>query len=341
MNIVYTGLDVGSRSFQLATMRPDGTIICNRRFLMSEANLITAFAALEGEIHVHLEAGELAPWIRETITPLVHRVVISDPKTNSWIANDPQKCDQIDALKLADLLRMHRFREVYIAHDQSRREFKQLVQHHADLTRQQAAIKRKIKARFRAQGIILQTAEPFSAKGREKALARLSSAPIRAALMQLYQVLDQSRAMQEQSRQLMLKQSRAFPEVKLLQTIPGIGPIGAARFSAYVQTPHRFGNRRKLWRDFRLGISFRSSDGKSLSHPRLDSNGCGLLKDVARKAFDAAARRTEPNSFQRAYEQALVSTRNKVHARLSVMRKIVSVMRAVWISQSPYRDELG
>ena len=139
----------------------------------------------------------------------------------------------------------------------------------------------------------------------------------------------------------MIRQSHAFPEVKLLQTVPGVGPIGAARFSAYVQTPHRFSNRRKLWRYCRLGISFRSSDGKPLSHPRLDANGCGLLKDVARKAFDAALRCRESNSFQRAYEQALASTQNKVHARLSAMRKIVSVMRAVWVTKTPYRDELG
>lgn len=105
MNIVYTGLDAGSRSFHLAAMQPDGTLIFSRRFPMSEAHLLTAFTAIKGEIHVHLEAGEIAPWIRQTIAPLVHRVVISDPKTNSWIANDPQKCDRIDAIKLADLLR--------------------------------------------------------------------------------------------------------------------------------------------------------------------------------------------------------------------------------------------
>ena len=104
MDTVYTGLDAGSRSFQLAAMQPDGTIIFNRRSLMSEANLLPAFAAVEGEVHVHLEAGEMAPRIRQTIAPLVRRVVISDPKTNPWIANDPQSAPT-RCLKLADLLR--------------------------------------------------------------------------------------------------------------------------------------------------------------------------------------------------------------------------------------------
>jgi transposase len=147
--------------------------------------------------------------------------------------------------------------------------------------------------------------------------------------------------MQQQARQLMIREGQSFAEIKRLQTVPGVGPIGAARFCAYIQDPERFSSRRKLWRYCRLGISFRSSDGEPLSHPRLDRNGCGVLKDVARVAFYGALRARDENSFQRAYKAALKSTHNSVHARLSVMRKIVSVMRIVWITGTPYQSDLG
>ena len=98
---------------------------------------------------------------------------------------------------------------------------------------------------------------------------------------------------------------------------------------------------RKLWRYCRLGVSRRSSDGKPLSRPRLDPAGCGRLKDVTRKAFDAALRRKDDNLFKRAYERSLASTYNKTHARLSVQRKIVSVLRAMWLHMTPYRDASG
>jgi hypothetical protein len=62
---------------------------------------------------------------------------------------------------------------------------------------------------------------------------------------------------------------------------------------------------------------------------------------VARKAFQAALRTKDDNQFKRAYEQALASTHNQTHARLTVMRKIVSVLRAMWLTNSPYQDELG
>jgi hypothetical protein len=104
MSIVYVGLDLGSSSFQQVAIKTDGSIKVNRDFSTSEANLIKGFSDLKGEIHVHLEAGELAPWAISIIAPLVTRVVCSHPKDNAWIAKDADKCDRIDAYKLARLI---------------------------------------------------------------------------------------------------------------------------------------------------------------------------------------------------------------------------------------------
>jgi transposase len=341
METVYVGLDMGSSSFQQVAIKNDGSIEVNRSFPTSEANLRAAFADQRGEIHVHLEAGELAPWAASVIAPLVTRVVCSHPKDNAWIAKDADKCDRVDAYKLAELLRLNRFKEVHYAPDQPRRNFKQLVQHYDELTGQQARMKTKIKARLRMQGVIVTGERLFSSKGRKEVLARVESRDLRTAITQLYEVLDQSVAAQEQARLLMLRAAQAFPEIKLFRTAPGVGPIGACRFSAYIHTPSRFSSKRKLWKYCRLSVSHRSSNGKPLRRPRLDRSGCGRLKDVSRKAFDVAIRSRRDNGFKRAYQRALETTHDKTHARLTVQRKIVSTLRAMWITRTPYGDELS
>jgi transposase len=322
-------------------MRLDGSVTAKRHFRTSEAELINAFKDLPGELHVHMEAGELAPWIREVIKPFVKSVIISHARDNAWIAKDPNKGDKVDAFKLADLRRMNRVHPVHYAEQRSRRDFKQLVQHYDDLTGQEVRLKLKIKARLRTQGVIIHNSSLFSEKGFPKVLAQVPSAEMRSAITQLYKGLVYTYELWDDARELMLTASKSFPEVQLFQAVPGIGPIGAARFSAYVQTPHRFSNKRKLWRYCRLGICQRSSDGKKLSHPRLDKAGCGRLKDVARKAFEAAIRAKKDNQFKRAYERALQSTHDKTHARLTVMRKIISVLRAMWLTNTAYQDQLG
>ena len=110
MSIVYVGLDLGSSSFQKVAMKTDGSIRVNRSFTTSEANLRAAFADQRGEIHVHLEAGELAPWATAVIAPLVTRVVCSHPKDNAWIAKDADKCDRVDLLGAPCFGRTHEFR---------------------------------------------------------------------------------------------------------------------------------------------------------------------------------------------------------------------------------------
>src|SRR5712692_2565028 len=341
MRIVYVGLDLGSSAFQQVAIRTDGSVGVNRSFATSETNLRAAFADQRGEIHVHLEAGELAPWAASVIWPLVTRVVCSHPKDNAWIAKDADKCDRIDAYKLAELLRLNRFKEVHYAPDQPRRNFKQLVQHYDELTGQQARLKTKIKARLRMQGVLVTGERLFSATGRQEVLARVESRDLRTAIKQLYEVLDQSVGAQAQARRLMLRAAQAFPEIRIFRTAPGVGPIGACRFSAYIHTPQRFSTTRKLWKYCRLSVSHRSSNGKPLRRPRLDRSGCGRLKDVTRKAFDVAIRSQRDNGFKRTYQRALETTHDKTHARLTVQRKIVSTLRAMWITRTPYCDELS
>ncbi len=283
MSIVYVGLDLGSSNFQQVAMNEAGVSRINRDFTTSEANLIKAFTDLRGEIQVHLEAGELAPWAAAVIAPLVTRVVCSHPQSNAWIAKDADKCDRIDAYKLADLLRLNRFKEVHYAREQSRREFKTLVQHYDELTAQQARLKTKLKARLRMQGVIVRGEEVFSARGRQAVLEQVKSPAVRAAIKQLYAVLDQSIASQTEAQMLMLRAAQAFPEIRIFRTAPGIGPIGACRFRAYIHIPNRFSSTRKLWKYCRLSVSHRSSNGKPLRRPRLDRMGCDRLKDVSRK----------------------------------------------------------
>jgi len=268
MEIVYVGLDLGSSNFQQVALNHDGVSRVNRDFSTSEANLVKAFSDLKGEIHVHLEADELAPWAASVIAPLVTRVVCSHPKDNAWIAKDADKCDRVDAFKLAELLRLNRFKEVHYAPDQPRRNFKQLVQHYDELTGQQVRLKTKIKARLRMQGVIVTGERLFSSKGRQEVLARVEARDLRTAITQLYAVLDQSVAAQEQARLLMLRAAQAFPEIKLLRTVPGIGPIGACRFSAYIHMPSRFSSKRKLWKYCRLSVSHRSRRGPRAGSPR-------------------------------------------------------------------------
>ncbi len=335
---IYVGLDLGSSHCHQTVINHDGVLLSSRVIPTSEQHLRRAFSALGDNVRVHLESGELSTWVSSVIKPMVAEVVVSHSRTLAWIGKDSQKDDSIDARKLAELLRLNRTHPVYCETAEDRRRFKQLVAHHEDLSREQARLKSKIKARLRYLGMIRFDARLFTKSGQSALLNEFKEPSVKQMLAQTFAVLNQLLDTETQAKQAMTQASKQFPEVSLLQTTPGVGIITACRFVAYIQTPHRFSNKRKLWRYCRLGITRRESNGKRLAHPRLDSAGVGSLKDCSRKIFEAARRTKKDNSFKRAYEQSLLNTKNAVHARLSVQRKILSTLRAMWLRMQPYHD---
>ena len=62
---------------------------------------------------------------------------------------------------------------------------------------------------------------------------------------------------------------------------------------------------------------------------------------MSRQVFIGALRCVKENAFQREYNEIVDRTKNKTHARLTVQRKIVAVLRAVWKGGVPYKDDTG
>ena len=87
---IFVGLDLGSSHCHQTVINADGTIIRSRSVPTSEQHLRNSFADLQGDVHVHAEASELAAWSRSIISPLVSRFVISHPPSLAWIAKDPK-----------------------------------------------------------------------------------------------------------------------------------------------------------------------------------------------------------------------------------------------------------
>jgi transposase len=340
MGRVYAGVDVGSKTFHLTAMDDGGAVVRDKKYDTSRQNLLRSVEGLEGEVWVHLEAASMARWVRSVLRERVARIVVSHPKTNAWIAKDPLKRDELDALKLAKLLRMGELHEVYYGEDELG-AFKEVVQHYDDVTEQQADLKVKIKGRLKQQGIMDGGDALFTKSGRREVLGRVTTATARRAIEQLYELMDGSLQVQRKALGLVKTEAAKHPVVAKLDGVPGIALVSAARFVSYIQEPRRFATKQKLWRYCRLGITDRSSDGKPLGRKSLDWNGNGRLKQLSRTAFLGALKARADNRFKRAYEESLKRTHSSTHARLNVQRKILTTLWAMWKGGTDYQDEKG
>ena len=191
---------------------------------------------------------------------------------------------------------------------------------------------------FRHWGIIDVAGEAvYTIKKRHDYISQVKHPEIRRQLNRLYSVMDKVEGIQEQALRAVKQLGRKYPEIKEFMKIPGIGVVGAHIFNAYIQTPFRFADKRKLWRYCRMGITDRSSDGKQLGYKRLDPSGISELKALTYMAWMSAMRGN--NEVKEFYSSSLRRTFDRVHARLNTQRKIIAVMYGIWKSGEQYNPQ--
>jgi transposase len=338
--IAYLAMDVHARNCVLGEMDGDGTFRGNRSFITCENNIINALKVIKAKRkYLVMEAGPLSNWAAQVANDHVTEAIISDSRENALIYNSSQKHDKVDTKKLCRLLRLGEFKAVYRPENDHRAIFKAAVQHYLDLRGQLISLKLKIKAMYRQWGVIdVFTSSVYSDKGRNQFLKQVNHHPIYLQLKRLYDLLDATAAMKQAAQKSLQSLGRGYPEIKEFEKIPGMGPIGAHTFDAYIQTPHRFKKTSRLWRYCRLGVTDRSSDGKPLGYKRLDRSGIGELKALSYRAFISAMK--SDNEVKRFYLNSLKRTHDRKHARLNTQRKILAVMLSIWKKGAAYRAEL-
>ena len=338
--IAYLAMDVHVRNIVMGDMDTNGKYRGKRPFAPSEINIISALKAVKAKIkYLIIEAGPLANWVAQTAYPYVAEVFICDPRENALIHKSSTKHDKLDARKLCRLLRLGEFKQVYRPENDERAIFKAAVQHYNDLRDQLAALKKKIKAMYRQWGVIDVFGESvYSTAGRDKFLKQVKQRTIYLQLQRLYKLMDHTAALKQDAKNTMIALGSKYPEIKEFKKLPGIADVGAHTYDAFIQTPHRFARRNRMWKYCRTAVTDRSSDGKPLGYKRLDKAGIGELKALSHRAFMSAMK--SDNEVKRFYLKSLHKTHDHKHARLNTQRKILTVMLGIWKKGQPYRPEL-
>lgn len=337
--IAYLAMDVHANHSVLGEMDGNGTFIGNKTFPTSEQHIIDSLKAIKAkEKYLTLEESNLAYWAAQVSRPYVTEVIPCDPKENALIYKSSMKRDKIDTRKLCRLLRLGELKRVYHPETDDRAIFKAAALHYIDLREQQIALKQKIKAMYRHWGIIDVAGEAvYSVRKRHHYLSQVKHLHIKNQLDRLYALMDETESLQKKALTTMKALGRRYPEIKTFKNIPGIGDISAHLFDAFIQTPERFANRRKLWRYCRMGVTDRSSDGKPLGYRRLDRSGIAELKALTYHAWMSAMK--GDNEVKQFYLNSLKRTQSRVHARLNTQRKIIAVMYGIWKKGAAYSPQ--
>lgn len=232
MSRVYIGIDLAAKCCWGAARDWRGELLNSERFATSEDNLIAYVEAQEGEAVVLLEECDLAGWAQRVLIGHAEKVAVCEPRANLWIHRDAVKTDKIDAGKLADIARLGNYKEVYHARDEEIYELQAAVRAHERLVKKATAQKNQIKAELRGEGIICEEAAVYGKRGREQALTLLASPHLREIIAADYGLLDMLLKQRAEAKRRFVRLGSEIGIMRAWQEIPGVGPVGAARFCA-------------------------------------------------------------------------------------------------------------
>ena len=116
--------------------------------------------------------------------------------------------------------------------------------------------------------------------------------------------------------------------------IPQIGPVTATTFAAYLVTPERFPSRSHIWSYCGFGLTRRSS-GSHAEPVRIRRKYNRSLKRVIKSSAERMIwHSTHP--FEASYQVRVQRGMLPKRAKLSICRKLIDVLCALWIKEQDY-----
>jgi len=149
------------------------------------------------------------------------------------------KNDERDAIDLADLLRMGRLAEAWIA-PPATRELRELVRHRAKLVHLRSGLRSQVHAVLANQGVTVTVSDLFGIGGYQLLRNVQLSAAARARVDSLLRLVGAFDAEVDAAVKTTNAQLAKHPGFAAVQTLPGIGPILGAVFVVEIGDVHRF-----------------------------------------------------------------------------------------------------
>ncbi len=233
------GIDLHRRRTVIVRMAETGERLDSVR-VDNDPMVLAAEIAKAGEHpQVVLEATYGWYWAVDVLTDAGADVHLAHPLGVKGFAYRRVKNDVRDAADLADLLRMGRLPEGWIA-PPAVRELRELVRHRAKLVGWRSALKASVHAVLAKQGLHLQVSDLFAVGGRQLLVKAPLDPAYRLRVNALLRLID---AMDFEIRAVAgpLRAGLAgHAGYRAVQAVPGVGPVLAAVFVAEIGDVARF-----------------------------------------------------------------------------------------------------
>jgi transposase len=289
------------------------------------------YEALVGQsVRVGMETVGNAQWFERMLAELGHELWIGDAAQIRRLVVRQQKTDRRDAKHILDLLLDGRFPRLWVPSLEIR-DVRQLLRHRQKLVELRTQVKNQLQHLALNQGV-QRKRRLWSKEGR----AVLEQLPLQGwtarRRAELLAMLDQLQAQVGELTEAVRAEAEKRPEVRLLMTHPGVGPLVGLAYVLTIGPPERFPRGKQVASYLGLIPREHSSGGRQ-KLGSISKQGNTMMRTLLVEAAQNAARLDA--ELRRDYGR-LAARKHKALAKVMVARKLAVRMYWMLRDNKPY-----
>jgi transposase len=331
--MVYGAIDLHTRYSHIRVIDEHGRVIRHQR-VQTTAERLTAVFAEDGPMRIVVESGTESEWVAQTLERAGHEVVVADPNFAPMYGelHRKVKTNDRDVAALAEANRRGWYRAAYRA-SAAQRAQRQVLRSRRHLVEMRTGTISLLRSLLRQCGFRVGsgTSERFAER-----LAPLTLPPALAqTLAPLRQVLDTLTTEIAALDARLEHQAAADAIVQRLQTVPGVGPVVALTFRAFVDDVARFGNAGQV--SAAIGLVPREASSAEHQHRgHISKAGPRELRSLLVQAAWVCWRTSR--GALRDWVEHLAARRGKRIAVVALARRLSRILFAIWRDDTVYRS---
>ncbi len=331
----HAGIDVSLEQCSICVVDDRGRVYREAKVASEPEALIAWFGKLDVEVsRIGLEAGPLSQWLHAAMTGAgLPAKLLETRHVRAAFKAMPVKTDRKDANGISQLMRLDWFRPVHCK-SLPAQQVRALLTARRLLQAKLHDVEMSLRGILRGFGLKVgkTTHRRFGYRVRELVDGHAMLTALADALLAAHAVLlREFQALDKRAHQL----ARRHPGVRLLMTVPGVGPIIALTFLAAIDDPARFSSSKQVGAHF--GLTPKKWESGEISYTgRITKIGD---KDVRTALYQAAhiilTRPVRAGQLKR-WGMAVAKRAGQQKAKVALARKLAVLMHRMLADGTPF-----
>jgi transposase len=324
--MVYGAIDLHMRYSQIRIIDDAGVAQRDQRVVTSRERLIQVFAG-QGPMRILLETGTESEWVAQALEGAGHDVIVADPNYAPMYGELRRKVktDRRDAVALAEANRRGWFRATHRV-SAEQRATRQILRSRRLLVQMRSGTISLIRSLLRQSGYRLGSGSAPTVAARVTRLAVMPAlAETLAPLTQQVTTLTHAIATVDARIKARVADDAI---VARLQSVPGIGPIVATTFRAFVDTSDRFTDAGQVSAAVGL-VPREDSSAERRQRGHITKAGPRELRSLLVQAAWVCWRSSHSAAL-RAWVERVAARRGKRIAVVALARRLSRILFAIW-----------